>query len=111
MKMSELKAAIAAKAGITLPTLMMVRQFALNTDGTTDMTKPTEWVSHWDNENRVRITMHQDVMNTVKATPDFSGLSFKYEELPELGTPGQDGYRAPYKRFVVITPAHVEATF
>lgn len=109
MNMQELKQAISAKAGIPVTTFTFIRQFAQGEDGNSDQTKPTEWVSHWDNDNRVRVTMHQDVMNTIKSNPAVA-LAFKYEEIPANGTPGLVGYRAAYRRFVVITPANVEFT-
>lgn len=104
MTINALKLAIAEKAGIKLPTLMMVRQMELAADGTSSDTA-TPWLSHWENDSRVRISMHQDVMEKIKGNPQEAGLAFKYEEVPATKE------RLAYRRFIVITPNHVEATF
>ena len=98
MNMQALKTAIAAKAGISLPTLMLVRQVDENH-------VPQPWLSHWDNDSRVRITLHEDVAKAAATTPELDKLAFKYEEVPA------EGERAAYKRFVVIIPTTVEMTF
>jgi len=98
MNIQLIKSQIAAKAGIALPTLMLSRQ--KDESGTEQ-----PWLSHWDNDKRVRITMHDDVANKIKATPDFDGLAFKEEVVPA------NAERAAYTRFVVITPTSVVMTF
>lgn len=100
MNIQAIKAAISTKSGVTISSLMMVRQMDQQ-----DNTKQTEWLSHWDNDNRIRVTMHQEVFNKIKENPEMTGLAVKYEEVPETTE------RKAYKRFVVITPANVEATF
>jgi hypothetical protein len=97
---------IKAVANIT-GTLALVRQFAQQpSDAPADAAPiPTEWVSHWDNEKRVRVTMHQDVMATIKSNPSFAGLALKTELVPQVGE------RLAYTRHVVITPNNIEATF
>lgn len=99
MTITEIKAAISAKSNFTLSSLSMVRQY----DSTTK--EKTEWVSHWDNDHRVRVTMHQDIMNTLLGNPTFAGLALKCEQIPA------DGERAAYTRYVVITPKDIDATF
>lgn len=99
MNIQQIKSAIATSLGIQLPNLVMVRQL----DETTKAPQP--WLSHWDNDNRVRVTMHEDVFNRIKAKPEEAGLAFKksiVEATPE---------RAAYTRVVVITPENIEATF
>lgn len=98
MNIAQVKTAIAASAGITLPNLVMVRQL-------TEDKQPTEWVSHWDNDHRVRVSMHQNVMEQIKLNPEKPGLAFKKEIV------AANGERAAYTRFVVITPTNIEATF
>lgn len=99
MNIVQIKAEVAAKTGFPCPNLQMVRQF--EEDGTT----PTQWLSSWDNTNRIRVTMHEDVLNKVKAEPEFTGLALKTEIVPATAD------RAAYTRMVVITPLHIEATF
>lgn len=98
MNIQSVKQQIAAKAGIQLPTLMLSRQ--KNEAG-----EEQPWLSHWDNEKRVRITMHDDVANTIKGDPTFDGLAFKEEVVAATNE------RAAYTRFVVITPTSVVMTF
>jgi hypothetical protein len=81
-------------------TLALVRQFS-NDDAKT----PQPWVSHWDNDKRVRVTMHDDVLAKLKTDATFAGLAVKKEDVPAKGE------RAAYVRFVVITPKNIEATF
>ena len=98
MNIVQLKTELSTKCGVQFPTLTMVRQLA------EDQT-PTEWLSHWDNDNRIRVTMHQDVFGKIKADPKFNGLALKKElvEATEI--------RAAYTRFVVITPKNIEGVF
>lgn len=98
MNIEQVKAAIAASTGKPLPTLLMVRQ-------TTEDGASTPWVSHWDNENRIRVTMHEDVLKKIKADPAKVGYAFKRQDVPA------NDERAGYTRFVVIEPTNVEATF
>lgn len=108
MTITEIKNAVSVKLnhvnGTTslsyIGTLSMVRQF----DEVDGVKTPSVWVSHWDNDHRIRITMHEDIMNSLKSNKDKSDLAFKYE----LVTPSD---KAPYHRFVVITPRDIEATF
>ena len=105
MNIVEIKAAISAKVGFTLGTLSMVRQFdeTVAADGTTSKS-PSPWVSHWDNDHRVRVTMHEDIMQQLKDNPTKADLAFKHELVAPAG-------KQPYNRFVVITPKDVVATF
>jgi len=98
MNIQQIKEAIAANMSIQLPNLVMVRQF-------NEQKEPQPWLSHWDNDHRVRVTMHEDVFNQIKADPSKAGLAFKKEVVPATQE------RAEYTRFVVITPANIEATF
>lgn len=100
MNISNLKSAIAAKSGASLPTLMMVRQMEQD-----DATKPTPWLSHWDNDTRSRIAMHEDVFNLLKANPLIDTLAYKVavkDATPET---------LAYTIYTVIIPAKVEGTF
>lgn len=104
MTIAEIKAAINAKEGITLPTLAMTRQFA------EDKVTPTEWLSFWHDESRVRVTMHQDIKESLVKEVGKADLSFKREEIPAGKTKTGEA-RAAYVRYVIITPKHVEACF
>lgn len=95
----EIKALINAKEGIVLPTLSFQRQFG------EDKVTPQPWVSHWDNDHRIRITMHEDVMAILKANPMRGDLAVKDELVAATDT------RAQYKRYIIIVPKNIEYTF
>lgn len=74
--------------------------------------QPTQWLSHWDDKNRVRVSLHQDVLSSIKANPTFDGLGYKKEVVPAKMVKGADGKeteQAPYTRIVLITPKNIEA--
>lgn len=105
MNINQIKLEVSNKSGKPCSTLTMVRQL------TNDAAKtPTEWLSHWDNDNRIRVSMHQDVFNQIKANPAFDGLAVKKELVAAKVENGTE-IRAAYLRFVVITPKNIEATF
>lgn len=122
MNIVAIKTQIATEQSISLPTLEMVRQFNQvpdPNDPTKMLDEKAPWLSHWDNTNRVRVTMHEDVLARLKADPNANGLALKsYKAL--------DGKMLPYEiveshvsnganidryiRYVVITPANIEAS-
>lgn len=97
MTITQIKQQISGLAGFTIIALNMVRQYDEETG-----TIPQEWLSHWDNEHRVRVTMHQEVLETIKSNPLIDKLAVKHEVVEPEG-------KAPYRRFVVITPKNIEA--
>ena len=98
MNIQQIKEAIALNMGIKLPNIILVRQYDEDKE-------PQPWVSHWDNDNRVRITMHDEVYLRIKADVTKPGLAFKKQVLEATSE------RAAYTRFVIITPANVVDTF
>lgn len=107
MQMSQLKVAIeaavkATKPSFTLPVLTMNTQ--LDKD---DKDKVTEYVSHWDDTQRVRITMHREIMDKLKKEPQFAGLAFKAPKEIQPSDPA----KSPYLHVVIITPESIEAVF
>lgn len=45
-----------------------------------DDKSPSEWLRAWDNDNRVAVCMHEDVMKAIKDNPDISSLGTKTTE-------------------------------
>lgn len=86
------------KAAIGQPVLNMARQLDIN-----GVEQP--WISHWDNTNRVRVTMHDEVFNKIKENRDFDQLALKTEVVQATEE------RAEYTRHIVITPKQLLATF
>ena len=111
MTIQQIKTKVSTQLGFTLVALNMVRQFEDEAK-----TIPQLWLSHWEDDHRVRVVMHQEVFDVIKADPKTDVLAVKYEFLPEQEEVAVDGkvtvqYRAAYHRFVVITPKHIEACF
>lgn len=98
MNISQIKQELNAKTGVNFPSLSMVRQF--DEEG---VKQP--WLSHWDNDNRVRVVMHEEVFDAIKADASKSDLALKKEVVEATET------RPAYTRFVVITPKNIEGTF
>lgn len=61
------------------------------------------WVSSWDNNKRVRVTLHKEVFDKIVANKAFDGLALKG---PETVTP-TDATKPPYTRYVIITPTSI----
>lgn len=98
MNIQNIKQQIAAKTGASLPTLLMTQQLDANK-------VPQPWASYWDNDKRIRVTMHMETFASILAEPTQDGLAFKEQLVPASGE------RAAYTRFVVIKPANVLGTF
>jgi hypothetical protein len=98
MDIQEIKAKISAEQNFPLGTLNMVRQF-------NEQKEPTKWVSHWDNDHRVRVSMHEEIMGQLRADPKKNDLGLKREIVAATEE------RASYVRYIVITPKHIEAAF
>ncbi len=49
----------------------------------------TEWLTDWDNERRVRITIHEDTVKAIKKNPKMTNLAIQTEgkESQESGLP------------------------
>lgn len=67
---------------------------AKDADGNT-----TSWMRHWDNENRVAISLHKDLIAEIKANPAIDSLGTQIE----TKTGSQGDYKAV--RVVKYNPA------
>ena len=86
------------KSAIGIPVLNISRQVD-------EQNLPQPWVSHWDDTNRVRVTMHDDVYNIIVADKSFDKLAYKTSTV----TP-TDASKLPYTRIVIITPKELLGT-
>lgn len=112
MNIQELKLDIAQRASnllnknVTLSKLVMVRQLKEGTE------EKDEWLSHWDNDNRVRITMHENIFNQLSKDPKMIGLAAKMEKVAaKAPTEANPKGVEEYTRFVIITPTGIEGEF
>lgn len=93
MNISQIKAEISAIVNHPIVNLQMcVQEDTLGS--------PTEWLAHWDNNNRVKIVMHKEVFEKA-SDPSFNGLALKQK----LVTPANN--KEPYHKFVVVTPKNI----
>lgn len=77
-----------------------IPQLELNT-ATNMAGEKTEWLRHWDNENRVAVSIHKDLVAEIKTTPSIDSLGLQHEVRDgELGK--YDSYR-----IVKYTPAEI----
>lgn len=95
MNIQEVKTQI----GLGNKTLMFVRQMDQENKDT-----QTPWVSAWDNDTRIRVTMHENILAQLKNNPQFAGLALKKEVVAAHADV------AEYIRYVLITPLNVEFT-
>ena len=40
---------------------------------------PTMWMRHWDNENRVSVSLHKDLVAEIKKNPSLDSLDIQIE--------------------------------
>lgn len=121
MNILEVKQTIAAKSGKPLLSLDLGRQMIDDPSGDIDpvTTKvkqlPTEWYGYWDNDNRIRIVMHEQIfimLKTAKANGNVlsvTGLAIKPVQHEEAHVTNGKTIAA-YDRYVIITP-NIEASF
>jgi hypothetical protein len=105
MNIQEIKAIIGAENGFTFGSMPMTQQFDTVKDSKGNETEvPNDWASYWNNDVRVRVTAHKDILAKLAAEPNFAALAVKKELLPATAD------RAAYTRYVIITPRDVLVT-
>lgn len=79
MKISDIKAELG------------IAQLQFNQGKDKDSGEPTDWYSHWDNDNRVRVGCHKDTIASLQAGEDLNlGLT---EPVQKTGAKGPYIYR------------------
>ena len=75
----------------------------LNLNTATDKdNKPTDWMRHWDNDNRIAVSLHKDTLAKIKANPNMGNLVLQSED--------RDGAQGKYKAMRIVAVAEAEAT-
>ena len=76
-----------------------IAQFNLNT-AEDEAGNKTEWMRHWDNDNRVAVSLHKDTVAKIQADPT-TNLGIQTEE--------REGSKGKYTahRIVAYTPTEV----
>lgn len=93
------------KASIGVDTLVFLQQ-----PSSENKEVMTDWVAHWDDTNRIRVVMHNDVLAVAKADPTAPKFLLKKEAVAAHKSATGD-LVAEYTRFVIITPRNIVATF
>lgn len=103
MNISEIK----AKLGVT--SIDLVRGSIPNPEFPTDKTKatPTVWLRNWDDEKRVAIVMHEDVLKAIQAQA--TNLIVKTETV-EADKEGVALSKGSYVKHTICTAISIEAT-
>lgn len=118
MNIIDLKATITAITGVAIPALDMERQKSKDLTGKIDPATgkvaliPEPWYSYWDNTNRLRVVMHEEIYQKLHEAKKrgrdellaITGLAIKPVTIV---TPVD---KPSYRRIVVITP-NIEDSF
>lgn len=97
MTIEQLKQDISAKTGVQFPVLNLQQQ-------SNEAGELQPWYSHWDNENRISITMHKEVFEKIMENKERNDLAAKRETV--LANSEREGFQ----RFVVIIPKNMIGT-
>jgi hypothetical protein len=73
----------------------------LNTANDKD-NQPTQWLRHWDNDNRVAVSLHKDTLAKIQANPNMPNLAVQQEV--KIGAQGN------YTAIRIVAVAEAEAT-
>jgi hypothetical protein len=64
--------------------------------------QPTEWMRHWDNSNRVAVSLHKDTLAKIKANPNMPNLVLQQET--------KSAAQGDYKAIRIVAVAEAETT-
>ena len=73
----------------------------LNTANDKD-NKPTDWMRHWDNENRIAVSIHKELVEALKKDKTITSLGLQSEI--------REGSKGKYKSFRIVKFAPAEET-
>ncbi len=78
-----------------------IPKFELNTAKDADG-NATDWMRHWDNDNRVAVSIHKELVSELKADGNISSLG--------LQTETRSGEQGDYTAYRVVKYAPAETT-
>jgi len=78
-----------------------VSQLELNTATDAD-NNPTDWMRHWDNDNRVAVSIHKDLVGELQADSNINSLG--------LQTETRKGDKGDYTAYRIVKYSPAEAT-
>lgn len=62
----------------------------------------TEWMRHWDNEKRVAVSIHKDLVAELKTNPKINSLGLQHET--------RDGEQGSYESYRIVKYTEAEET-
>ena len=63
---------------------------------------PTDWFRHWDNDNRIAVSIHKELVDEIKADTNLASLG--------LQTETRQGSKGPYKAHRIVKYKASETT-
>lgn len=78
-----------------------IDQLALNTAQDKDE-NPTDWMRHWDNDNRVAVSIHKELVAELKADANISSLGLQKET--------RNGEQGDYTAYRIVRYSPAEET-
>lgn len=103
MNIAEIKSKISLMSGVAINSIDLVRG-SIEKDGKTES---TPWLRHWDNDNRLAIILHEDVLKAVQASATNLIVKYQYVETDKQGNPLPKG---AYGQYTICTATSIEAT-
>lgn len=86
------------KAQLDITSLDLVR--SNDKDG-----KPTGWLRYWNDQKRLAVVIHQDVVGKIKANPNINTLALKHEE---KATKTGKAVGVTYDSYIIISATSIE---
>tara|TARA_R110000796_G_scaffold238334_1_gene358663 strand:- start:588 stop:860 length:273 start_codon:yes stop_codon:yes gene_type:complete len=63
---------------------------------------PTDWFRHWDNDNRIAVSIHKELVDEIKADTNIATLGLQSET--------REGSKGSYKAYRIVKYKASEAT-
>jgi len=64
--------------------------------------KPTDWMRHWDNDNRIAVSIHKELVAEIKANSNISSLGLQSET--------REGEQGSYTAYRIVKYKPAETT-
>ena len=86
------------KAQLNIASLDLVRS-------TDENKKPTDWLRYWNNDSRMAVVVHNDVVAKIKADPKINTLALKHEQKT---TKTGSATGTVYDSYIIISATSIE---
>ena len=67
--------------------------------------KPTSWLRYWNNNTKMAVVIHQEVVDKIKANPNISTLAVKHEV---KATKTGKAIGSAYDSYIIINATSIE---